>query len=111
MVGDGDVESEAVDEGDVVSLNDGLGLAVGVVLHDPVIVAVRDVEGDAVVDVDGLVEVDGDEVTDPLGLVEVDAEDVGLTVRVAVGLGEGHTAHSLAVGVVSSQRLYWSRPG
>jgi hypothetical protein len=110
-----------VDDGEAVSLCEGLGLVVGVVLNEPVRVAVRDVDGDAVVDGDGLAEIDGDVVTDPLGLVEVvadtdglvevDAEDVGLPLRDGVGLGEGHTAHSLADGVVSSQRLYWSCPG
>ncbi len=111
VVGDGDIERDVVDDGEAVSLCEGLGLVVGVVLHEPVRVAVRDGDGDTVVDRDGLTEIDGDVVTDPLGLVEMDAEDVGLPLFDGVGLGEGHTAHSLADGVVSSQRLYWSRPG
>lgn len=106
MVGDADVETDAELEADWVSLRVGLGLVVGVVLQDPVSVAVRDVEGETVVDVDGLVVIVAVSVVVALGLVEEVAETEGLVLVVGDGLGEGQTAHSLPEIVVSSQRLY-----
>lgn len=111
MVGDGDVETDAELDGDCDSLREEDGLVVGVVLHDPVRVAVRDVDGEAVVDGEGLMEIDGEAVVDADGLVDVDGVSEGLVVRVGVGLVEGHTAHSAADTVVSSQILYCRRPG
>lgn len=105
------MDTDAELDGDCVSLCVGEGLVVGVMLNDPVRVAVRDVDGEGVADADGLMEIDGDAVVDVEGLVEVLAVIEGLVVRVGVGLVEGHTAHSLAETVVSSQRLYCRRPG
>jgi hypothetical protein len=84
-------------------------------LHDPVRVAVRDVEGvvvavcEELAEADALVEGDDvgliDAVEDALGLVEVVTDGEALVVIVEVGLGEGHTAHSLADSVKSSHKL------
>jgi hypothetical protein len=108
-VGDADIDMELVEEGEEDSDAVCVGLAVGVVLglvvidgdglQDPVIVAVRDVEGVGVELSEELAEADDDMVEDALELVEVVTDGEALVVLVGVGLGEGHTAHSAADGV------------
>ncbi len=94
---------------------EGLVVMDGDGLHDPVRVAVKDVEGvvvavcEELAEADALVEADNvgliDAVEDALGLVDVVVEGEALVVVVEVGLGEGHTAHSLADSVKSSHKL------
>ncbi len=108
-MGDADIDTELVEEGEEDSDAVCVGLAVGVVvglvvidgdgLQDPVIVAVRDVEGVGVELSEGLTEADEDTVEDAVGLAEVVVDGEALVDVVGVGLGEGQTAHSAADGV------------
>ncbi len=110
MVGEADVEMELVEDGEEDSEAVCVVVGDGVELQDPVIVAVRDVEGVGVAEIVEDIEELGVAVVELEELVELVAEIDGLLVVVGLGVGEGHTAHSAEFGVASLQRLNCRRP-